>query len=137
MSRPPAGGASSAAFPDAIGITEKHTGKQIQDTLDDDSIHPPSDWSESSNVPRRDLGFLQIFSLIVNSVVGTGIFTQPGLVLALTKSKPIALGLWVAGSAYTAVTLFVFLEYGTALPFNGGPMVYVSEAFQMDVLNFV
>ncbi len=115
--------------------TDERSAGQRPDVLDDDSIQPPSDWSEITNVPRRNLGFMQILSLIVNSVVGTGIFTQPGFVLALTKSKPIALALWAAGGVYTAVTLFVFLEYGTALPFNGGPMVYVSEACQLDALN--
>lgn len=93
---------------------------------DDESVDPPSEWSETSNAPRRHLGFWQIFSLIINSIVGTGIFTQPGYVLFLTKSKSIALSLWAIGGVYTAITMLVFVEYGIALPFNGGPMVYVS-----------
>lgn len=93
---------------------------------DDESINPPSEWSENSNTPKRHLGFWQIFSLIINSVVGTGIFTQPGYVLFLTKSKSVALALWGIGGMYTIVTMLVFVEYGVALPFNGGPMVYVS-----------
>lgn len=52
---------------------------------------------------ERHLGTFDVAALIINKVIGGGIFTTPGLVLSLTKSKSIALGLWVVGGVYTAL----------------------------------
>ena len=63
----------------------------------------PSGWSEAGNVPKRNLGLLQAISLVINLIVGSGIFTNAGYVLALTRSKAICLVLWAAGGVYTAL----------------------------------
>ena len=62
-----------------------------------------SERSGSGITPKKNLGFVQITSLILNSVIGSGIFTTPGYVLALTRSKPISLVLWAVGGVYTAL----------------------------------
>jgi hypothetical protein len=109
-------------------------------TADDGS----TTWSESTAVPRRNLGFLQITSLMLNATIGSGIFNTPGYVLALTRSKTISMVLWAVGGVYTGLryanlhqfldwkrfltlnfSMLVFLEFGTALPFNGGALIYV------------
>ena len=64
-------------------------------------------WSESTIVPRRNLGFIQITSLMLNATSGSGIFITPGYVLALTRSKSIALVLWALGGIYTALRYVV------------------------------
>ncbi|OCL12989.1 amino acid transporter [Glonium stellatum] len=87
-------------------------------------------WSESDTiVPRRNLSVMDVAALIFNKMVGTGIFTTPGAVLALTKSKPISLVLWAVGGMYTLICVFMYLEYGTSLPFTGGELVYLDEAW--------
>ncbi|KAL9044787.1 MAG: hypothetical protein Q9214_002100 [Letrouitia sp. 1 TL-2023] len=70
---------------------------------DEPSEEIPSDWSEARNVPKRNLGLLQAISLVINLVIGSGIFVNPGYVLALTRSKAICLILWAAGGVYTAI----------------------------------
>ena len=47
--------------------------------------------------PRRRLSCLDVAALIIDQMVGSGIFTTPGLVLSLTKSKLVSLGLWLVG----------------------------------------
>jgi hypothetical protein len=104
-----------------------------------------TDWSESTIVPRRNLGFIQTTSLMLNGTIGAGVFITPGYVLALTRSKPIALVLWALGGVYTALryvacstmekiqlicmglSMLIYLEFGTALPFNGGALIYVGN----------
>lgn len=66
----------------------------------DDASDAGSDFSESTNVPRRNLRVHDVAALILNKVVGTGIFTTPGLVLALTKDKPTSIALWVIGGVH-------------------------------------
>ena len=61
-------------------------------------------WTESTDVPRRQLGVFRVASLMINQMVGTGIFTTPAYVLLMTKSKPLTLGLFVLGGVYNLIT---------------------------------
>jgi hypothetical protein len=55
------------------------------------------------NAPREAtlLGPFDVFSLIVNKMIGTGIYTAPTTVLLLTGDKQLSLGLWGVGFVYT------------------------------------
>jgi hypothetical protein len=55
------------------------------------------------NAPRAAtlLGSFDVFSLIVNKMIGTGIYTAPTTVLLLTGDKQLSLGLWAVGFVYT------------------------------------
>jgi hypothetical protein len=55
------------------------------------------------NAPRVAtlLGSFDVFSLIVNKMIGTGIYTAPTTVLLLTGDKQLSLGLWAVGFVYT------------------------------------
>lgn len=66
----------------------------------DDASSADSKFSESTNVPRRNLRVHDVAGLILNKVVGSGIFTTPGLVLALTKHKPTSIFLWLIGGIH-------------------------------------
>ncbi|KAH8655058.1 amino acid permease-domain-containing protein [Tricladium varicosporioides] len=80
-------------------------------------------------VPRRNLNAFDVAALILNKMVGTGIFTTPGAVLFYTKSKPISLILWATGGVFTSLFILVYLEFGSALPFNGGELIYLDEIY--------
>jgi hypothetical protein len=47
------------------------------------------------------LGSFDVFALIVNKMIGTGIYTAPSTVLLYTGSKQLSLGLWGVGFFYT------------------------------------
>lgn len=96
----------------------------------DDASTADSKFSESTNVPRRNLRVHDVAALILNKVVGSGIFTTPGLVLALTKDKTTSIVLWVIGGIHAMLCLTVYLEFGTALPFTGGELIYLNEIFR-------
>jgi len=51
---------------------------------------------------QRPMGILDVASVILNKMVGTGIFTVPGQVLVSTGSKRISLVLWAVGGLWTA-----------------------------------
>lgn len=58
-------------------------------------------FTESTNVPQRHLEYLQVTFLMINQAIGNGIVTTPAYVLFLTKSKPLSIGLWALGGAYS------------------------------------
>lgn len=53
--------------------------------------------------PPRPLRWWDVSSLIINKMIGTGIYTSPPAVLILTGNKREALGLWITGFVYTVV----------------------------------
>ncbi|CZR51708.1 uncharacterized protein PAC_01585 [Phialocephala subalpina] len=73
-----------------------------------------------------------VFSLIVNKMIGTGIFTAPVQVLLATQSKQLALGLWALGFIYTIMSMFLYLDYAVFLPYTGGELVYLDEISSAD-----
>ena len=86
-----------------VGAPKSQTVEDGRDNNSAESASVDTAWSESTIVPRRNLGFVQITSLMLNGTIGSGIFITPGYVLALTRSKRIALVLWALGGVYTAL----------------------------------
>jgi amino acid transporter len=58
--------------------------------------------------------------LIFNRMVGTGIFATPSEILSLSGSVGLALFIWVAAMVISGTGMAVYLEFGTAIPRNGG-----------------
>lgn len=67
-------------------------------------------WTETKTVKNRHLSTIEAASLIVNKMIGTGIFTTPGIVLQLTQSKKVALGLWILGGFYAGLWFALLLR---------------------------
>lgn len=63
-------------------------------------ISNASGFTERTSIPRRNLRTQDVAALILNKQIGTGIFTTPGLVLSLTRNKPLSIGLWVVGGVH-------------------------------------
>jgi amino acid transporter len=63
-------------------------------------------------------------------MVGTGIFATPSGILQLSGSVGLALFLWVAGSIIAAAGMAVYLEFGTAIPRNGGEKNYLEFVYK-------
>jgi hypothetical protein len=55
------------------------------------------------DLPARPLELWDVASLIINKMIGTGIFTAPPTVLVMTGNPSLAFGLWILGFAYTIV----------------------------------
>ncbi|GAB7325315.1 hypothetical protein MBLNU13_g09365t2 [Cladosporium sp. NU13] len=75
----------------------------------------------------RDQTELDVAALIVNKMIGTGIFTGPSSVLLYTHNKSIAIGLWVLGFAYTLLSMMMYLEFARQLPYTGGELIYFAN----------
>ena len=95
---------------------------------------------------HRKLTWWDVAALIINKMIGTGIFSGPPTVLLYTGKKSTALWLWAAGFVYTLIryarvsdcllevallliwkylSMMFYLEYSRKLPYTGGELVYV------------
>jgi basic amino acid/polyamine antiporter, APA family len=77
----------------------------------------------------RGLGLLDATTLIVGSVIGSGIFVAPSIMAGYVQSPPLLLGLWLVGGALTLFGALAYGELAAALPRAGGQYVFLNEAF--------
>lgn len=78
--------------------------------------------------PRR-IGVRTATSLVVASMVGTGVFTTSGLLLADLGSAPAVLLAWALGGLLAMAGALSYAELVAALPENGGEYHLLSVAY--------
>ena len=77
----------------------------------------------------RGLGLLDATTLIVGSVIGSGIFVAPSIMAGYVQSPPLLLGLWLVGGALTLFGALAYGELAAAMPRAGGQYVFLNQAF--------
>ncbi|KAL9615997.1 MAG: hypothetical protein Q9160_009084 [Pyrenula sp. 1 TL-2023] len=78
----------------------------------------------------RKIGVTGAVFLIINKMIGTGIFSTPSGIFAATGSVGVSLFLWVIGGFLTFCGLSVFLEFGLAIPRSGGEKNYLERVYR-------
>ncbi|KAK3215676.1 hypothetical protein GRF29_8g738518 [Pseudopithomyces chartarum] len=78
----------------------------------------------------RKLGITGSVFLILNKMIGTGIFSTPSGIFAATGSVGVSLFLWIIGGILTFAGLSVFLEFGLAIPRSGGEKNYLERVYR-------
>jgi len=68
-------------------------------------------------------------SLVVGSILGSGIFASPGLVFQRTGSGGLALLVWAVGGLVAMCGAVCYVELGSSLPSAGGEVTYLRRAF--------
>ncbi|RAK82528.1 high affinity methionine permease [Aspergillus fijiensis CBS 313.89] len=84
---------------------------------------------EATPDDRRQIGVVSASFLIFNRVIGTGIFATPSTILSLAGSVGLSLIMWVVGTLIAMAGTAVYLEWGTAIPKNGGEKNYLEYVF--------
>jgi len=78
----------------------------------------------------RTLKLADIYSLFIGSVIGSGIFLVPAVILRLVHgSVGLALGVWVAGGLLSLLGALTYGELAAMNPAAGGLYVYIRDAF--------
>lgn len=78
---------------------------------------------------RRDLGTWSAVSIVVGTVIGSGIFLVPKTMIAWTGSPAIVFAVWVAGGLLSLFGALTYAELAAAMPEAGGEYVYLREAY--------
>lgn len=79
-------------------------------------------------LPRR-LGLGTATSVVVANMIGTGIFTTTGLMLARTESGWLVLLAWLLGGIVALCGALSYAELATMMPHAGGEYVYLREIY--------
>ncbi|BAH39073.1 MAG TPA: amino acid permease [Gemmatimonas aurantiaca] len=79
---------------------------------------------------RRTLGFTDLLLLGIGTVIGSGIYLVPSVVLRETGMRPgVALAVWTVGGVLSLLGALTYAELGAAKPDAGGLYSYLRDAF--------
>jgi APA family basic amino acid/polyamine antiporter len=78
---------------------------------------------------KRDLGLWSATSLVVGSVIGSGIFLVPATMIQRVGSPELVLLVWIFGGLLSLAGALSYAELAAALPEAGGEYVYLREAY--------
>lgn len=78
---------------------------------------------------RRDMGIWSAVSLVVGTVIGSGIFIVPKTMILQMGSPYLVLAVWVFGGVLSLAGALTYAELAAMMPEAGGEYVYLKEAY--------
>ncbi len=78
---------------------------------------------------KQEMGLLDATSLVIGSVIGSGIFMTTGFIIGFVKSPLLVLVVWVLGGLITLTGALTFAELAGMFPKAGGQFIYLKEAY--------
>ena len=77
----------------------------------------------------RSLGPLEATSVVVGTIIGTGIFLKPRVIAALVGSPPLIILVWAVGGVLSLLGALSYAELGTLFPEAGGEYIFMRETY--------
>ncbi len=77
----------------------------------------------------RGLNLIDSSSIVIGTVIGTGIFIVPAYMAQAVRSPLLVLAVWVVAGLLTLAGALTYAELGAAFPAAGGEYVYIREAY--------
>ncbi|KAI6250631.1 Y+L amino acid transporter [Erysiphe necator] len=91
--------------------------------------HGRSSLGAGSLEKHKNITFLNGLSLIIGSVIGSGIFSSPSQVNINTGSAGASLIVWIVAGILAWTGASSYAELGGAIPLNGGAQIYLAKIF--------
>lgn len=77
----------------------------------------------------RGLNFSSTLALVINSIVGTGVFFKAAVMVQWLHSPGLVLAAWLAAGALSLAGALAYAELACLFPRAGGEYVYLKEAY--------
>ena len=78
---------------------------------------------------HQGLGFREAVSLVVGTIIGTGIFLKAAVMAQLAGSIPAVLAAWVVAAILSLTGALCYAELGSRFPHAGGEYVFLRKAW--------
>lgn len=78
---------------------------------------------------KKELGYFSLTNIVVGDMIGAGIFTTSGLLLAQLHSPVLLLILWIVGGGIALCGAMSYSELGANFPKAGGDYIFLTELF--------
>jgi len=84
---------------------------------------------EESPAKKKILGVVYGIGMNINTIIGSGIVTTPGIIWKEVKSPIIVLLLWLIGGIISMAGSLSYVELGAMHKTNGGETIYLQSAY--------
>jgi APA family basic amino acid/polyamine antiporter len=78
---------------------------------------------------RRGLRLLDASTIVIGSMIGSGIFIAPSLMAGYLQTPGLIVLLWIVGGLLTVCGALSYAELAAAMPRSGGQYVFLREAY--------
>ena len=78
---------------------------------------------------QKTIGLWPATSIVIGSVIGSGIFMKPATMAGQLGSPYLLIGVWVVAGIISIFGAMAFAELGTMFPETGGQYVYLRKAY--------
>ena len=83
----------------------------------------------AENNLQRSLGLFPATNIVIANMVGAGIFTTSGLLMAGLNNPVLMISLWVVGGIIALCGAMAYGELGAAMPGAGGEYLFLSKLY--------
>src|SRR5882762_11314398 len=77
----------------------------------------------------RGLGLAAATSIVVGSVIGTGVFLKARVMMCNVESPGLVIGAWIAAGLASLAGALTYAELAAMMPRAGGEYVFMREAY--------
>src|SRR5690348_1520189 len=78
---------------------------------------------------RRTIGLSTAISIVIGSIIGSGIFMRPAEMAGLLGSPFLILLAWIIAGIFTLFSMMVLAEIGAMIPATGGQYVFMQRMY--------
>ncbi|KAF7211852.1 solute carrier family 7 member 9, partial [Nothobranchius furzeri] len=108
---------------------EKEARNHRRESQNGSTSHAKDKSSEKATVLHKNVGLMSGISLIVGTMIGSGIFISPKSVLLYSGAVGPCLLIWTACGVLATLGALCYAELGTMITKSGGEYPYLMEAF--------
>lgn len=114
---------------DLTSPEQKERGGSFSETTDVEQT-PPVETHYDELPQGRQLGTISAIFLMVNRILGTGVFSTTSTILSQSGSVGLSLIYWVIGGVIAGCGFAVYAEFAMAMHRNGGELNYLQYVYR-------
>ena len=84
---------------------------------------------QPNNNLKRSIGFGSAISIVIGTIIGSGLFFKQAPVLDSAGSSTMAIIAWIFGGLITLTGGLTIVEIGAQMPYTGGLYVYIENLY--------
>lgn len=107
-----------------------HPGSSPDSKTEAGEDYPPAEVHYDELPQGRQLGTISAIFLMVNRILGTGVFSTTSTILEQSGSAGMSIIYWVIGGVIAGCGFAVYAEFATAMHRNGGELNYLQHVYR-------
>ncbi|ULG71782.1 APC family permease [Macrococcus brunensis] len=78
---------------------------------------------------KKSIGLMTAITIVTGTIIGSGVFVKPSVVLGHAGSSNMAIAAWVVGGVLTLAAGLTIAEVGAQIPKTGGLYAYIRDIY--------